>query len=155
MRIGFGYDIHRLVPGRDLVLGGVHIPYDLGLDGHSDADALVHALCDALFGAAGMGDIGQHFPDTDPAFKGIYSIDLLCLTWKTVSERFAAIGNIDATILAQTPKMAPHIPAMVEKIAASLGIGAEFVNIKATTTEGLGNIGENKAIAAMCVVLIE
>lgn len=155
MRIGFGYDIHRLIPGRNLVLGGIHIPYDKGLDGHSDADALVHALCDALFGAAGMGDIGGHFPDTDPVYKGIYSIALLCRAWEKVSGRFSAIGNIDATILAQAPKMAPHIPAMVEKIAGALGIGMDRVNIKATTNEGIGSIGKNEAIAAMCVVLIE
>jgi len=155
MRIGFGYDIHRLVSGRSLVLGGVRIPYDLGLYGHSDADVLVHAVCDALLGAAGMGDIGTHFPDTDPAYEGIYSIELLCMTRRKVSAHFSAIENIDATIIAEAPKMKPHIPAMVEKMADALGILPDRVNIKATTNEKIGPIGRNEAIAAMCVALIE
>ncbi len=155
MRIGIGYDIHRLVPGRKLFLGGIHIPCEKGLLGHSDADALLHALCDALLGAAGMGDIGQHFPDTDPEFKDISSLTLLSETWSMVSAHHPVIHNIDATIFAQAPRLAPYHPVMAEKIGTALYIDPKRVNIKATTTEGLGLIGEAAAIAAMCVVLIE
>lgn len=155
MRIGIGYDIHRLVEGRRLFLGGIPIPYEKGLLGHSDADVLLHALCDALLGAAAMGDIGMHFPDTDPAYKDIYSITLLERTWQMVSAKHQNISNIDATIFAQAPKLGPFRQAMTEKIAATLGIGLDRVNIKATTTEGLGLIGNESAMAAMCVILLE
>ena len=155
MRVGIGYDIHRLEPGRKLVLGGIHIPYEKGLLGHSDADALIHAVCDALLGAAGMGDIGQHFPDTDPKYKDICSLTLLTDTWSMVSEHHPVIVNIDATLFAQAPRMAPYRLPMAEKIGETLCLDPKRVNIKATTTEGLGQIGAAAAIAAMCVVLIE
>lgn len=155
MRIGIGYDIHRLEPGRKLLLGGIHIPYEKGLLGHSDADALLHALCDALLGAAGMGDIGQHFPDKDPKFKDISSLTLLSETWSMVSAHHPVIHNIDATIFAQAPRMAPYCTPIAEKIGAALQLHSKRINIKATTTEGIGLIGEAAAIAVMCVVLIE
>lgn len=155
MRIGIGYDIHRLVEGRPLFLGGVHIPFDKGLEGHSDADVLVHALCDAMLGAAAMGDIGMHFPDTDPRFKGIYSIELLERTKRMVFEEFGTIVNIDATIFAQAPKLGPHRQAMTEKLAGTLGIAPNLLNIKATTTEGLGLVGTESAMSAMCVVMLD
>ncbi len=155
MRIGIGYDIHRLVEGRRLILGGIHIPYEKGLDGHSDADVLVHALCDAMLGAAAMGDIGMHFPDTDPRFKGIYSIELLEKTHRMVSEAYGTIVNIDATVFAQAPKLGPHRQAMTEKLAGTLGIETGRVNIKATTTEGLGLVGTESAMSAMCVVMLD
>ncbi len=154
MRVGIGNDVHRLVTGRDLVLGGVKIPYDKGLLGHSDADVLVHALCDALLGAAGLGDIGQHFPDNDPEFKDIYSIRLLERTWSMLRARGFSIVNIDSTIFAEKPKLTPYKEAMREKIAATLNLFPESVNIKATTTEGLGMIGEGEGIGAMCIVLL-
>ena len=140
MRIGMGYDVHRLVEGRPLVMGGVTIPYELGLLGHSDADVLLHAIADALLGAAALGDIGKHFPDTDPAYKGISSVILL--------------ENIDATIIAQAPKMRPHIDQMRENIAGALGISADQVNVKATTEEGLGFTGEGRGISAQAVCLL-
>ena len=155
MRIGQGYDVHRLRKGRPLFLGGVEIPFEKGLDGHSDADALLHALCDALLGAAGMGDIGRHFPDTDPAFKNIYSIELLKKTWAIVSQPGRAIVNIDATIFAEAPKIAPYADQMKQSIADALAISPDQVNIKATTTEGLGFVGRGEGIAALCVVLID
>ena len=155
MRIGQGYDVHRLRKGRPLFLGGVEIPFEKGLDGHSDADALLHALCDALLGAAGIGDIGRHFPDTDPAFKNIYSIELLKKTWAIVSQPGRAIINIDATILAEAPKISPYADQMKQSIADALAISPDQVNIKATTTEGLGFVGRGEGIAALCVVLID
>jgi len=155
MRIGIGYDIHRLVEGRPLFLGGIHIPYEKGLLGHSDADVLLHALCDALLGAAALGDIGMHFPDTDPAFRGISSHILLERTWGLVSARFDTIGNIDATVFAQAPKIGPFRNAMAERIALTLAIDPDRVNIKATTTEGIGLVGSESAMAAMCVVLLD
>ena len=155
MRIGIGYDIHRLEPGRRLVLGGIEIPYEKGLLGHSDADALLHALCDALLGAAGLGDIGQHFPDTDPEYKDICSRTLLSETWSMVSVNYPMIVNIDATIFAQAPRMAPYRLQMAEEIGKTIRVDCNRINIKATTTEGIGMIGEASAIAAMCVVLIE
>ena len=155
MRIGQGYDVHRLTQGRPLFLGGVKIPFEKGLDGHSDADALLHALCDALLGAAGMGDIGRHFPDTDPAFKNIYSIELLKKTWSIARQSGRAIINIDATIFAEAPKIAPHADQMKQNIAGALAISPDQVNIKATTTEGLGFVGRGEGIAALCVVLID
>lgn len=155
MRTGIGYDIHRLVPGRPLVLGGVEIPYEKGLQGHSDADVLVHAVCDALLGAAGLGDIGRHFPDTDRAWKDVNSLVLLAETRRMVSANFGPVVNIDATIFAQMPKLMPYVDAMAKNLAECLGIEAGRINIKATTTEGLGMIGQSEAMAAMCVVLLE
>ncbi len=154
MRIGMGYDVHRLVSGRKLVLGGVEIPFEKGLLGHSDADVLVHALCDALLGAAGMGDIGDHFPDNDPAFKDIYSIKLLEQTWHMLKNEGFSLMNIDATILAQAPKLSPYKTAMKNTIAKAIEVGDELINIKASTTEGLGMIGKGEGIGAMCTVLI-
>ena len=154
MRIGSGYDVHRLIKGRPLFLGGVEIPFEKGLEGHSDADVVLHSLCDAILGAAGMGDIGRHFPDTDPSFKNIYSIELLKETWRMVRPHFSSIINIDSTIFAEAPKILPYADKMKSKIASSLSIFSSQVNIKATTTEGLGYIGRGEGIAAMCVVLI-
>jgi 2-C-methyl-D-erythritol 2,4-cyclodiphosphate synthase len=155
MRIGQGFDVHALVAGRRLVIGGVTIPHGKGLEGHSDADVLLHAICDALLGAAGLGDIGRHYPDTDPAFKGADSRSLL----RDVSTKLKAKGlkavNVDATVMAQEPRMAPHVARMVENIAADLGIAPAAVNIKATTTEHLGFIGRAEGIAAQAVVLVE
>ena len=154
MRIGIGYDIHRLITGRPLVLGGVEIPFDKGLDGHSDADVLLHALCDAILGAAGMGDIGQHFPDTDPAYKNISSVVLLSETWEMVRQQYTDILNIDSTIFAESPKILPFSDEMRKIIATTVSIDPGQVNIKATTAEGMGFIGKKEGIAAMCVVLI-
>ncbi|MCF8027677.1 MAG: 2-C-methyl-D-erythritol 2,4-cyclodiphosphate synthase [Desulfobacteraceae bacterium] len=155
MRVGVGYDIHQLAAGRHLVLGGVRISHDKGLVGHSDADVLVHSVCDAIFGAAGLGDIGRHFPDTDPAYKDISSMVLLKQTWQKARAKCTTIGNIDATIFAQQPKLADYTGEMAARIAEVLEIAPEQVNIKATTTEKLGIIGREAAIAAMCVVLLE
>lgn len=154
MRIGMGYDVHRLVEGRALIIGGVEIPYGLGLLGHSDADVLLHAISDALLGAAALGDIGKHFPDTDPAYKGISSIILLERVGKMLEENMFFIENIDATIIAQAPRMRPHIDRMRENIANALGIDVEQVNVKATTEEGLGFTGEGKGISAQAVCLL-
>ena len=155
MRIGQGFDVHALVVGRKLIIGGVTIPFEKGLDGHSDADVLLHAITDALFGGAGLGDIGRHFPDTDPKFKGADSRVLLREAAKRVREAGFAVVNIDATIIAQAPKMAPHIPAMVKCIAEDVGIAAGDVNVKAKTTEFLGFTGRGEGIAAEAVVLLE
>ena len=155
MRIGQGFDVHALVVGRKLIIGGVTIPFEKGLDGHSDADVLLHAITDALFGGAGLGDIGRHFPDTDPKFKGADSRVLLREAAKRVREAGFAVVNIDATIIAQAPKMAPHIPAMVKRIAEDVGIAAGDVNVKAKTTEFLGFTGRGEGIAAEAVVLLE
>ena len=154
MRIGTGYDVHRLVAGRKLVLGGVTIPFEKGLAGHSDADVLVHAVCDALLGAAGLGDIGRHFPDTDAAYKDMFSIRLLEITGEKIQSRGFMVANIDATILAQVPKLTPFVEQMTGNIAGALNIAADRVNVKATTTEGLGFIGQGDGMAAMCVALI-
>ena len=154
MRIGFGYDVHRLVTGRKLVLGGVTIPYEKGLDGHSDADVLLHAICDALLGAAAQGDIGSHFPDSDPAYKGIYSIDLLARTNRIIARKGLRIVNLDATVIAQAPKLQPYKQEMVAQISKTLKIDADQINIKATTTEGLGFTGQGEGIAAMCTALL-
>lgn len=151
MRVGFGYDVHRLVENRDLILGGVKIPYEKGLLGHSDADVLLHAVMDALLGAAALGDIGRHFPDTDPAYKGISSIRLLSHVGELLEQKNYQIINIDATIIAQRPKMAPHIPQMVRNVAETLGIEEDQVNIKATTEEGLGFTGTGEGISAQAV----
>jgi 2-C-methyl-D-erythritol 2,4-cyclodiphosphate synthase len=154
MRIGEGWDIHALVAGRPLVLGGVTIPYHLGLDGHSDADALAHAITDALLGAAALGDIGKHFPDTDPAFKGADSMRLLAEAARRVRAAGYEIGNIDSTIVAQAPKMAPHIEAMRARLSAVLAITLEQVNVKAKTAEKMGPVGEGLAIEARAVCLL-
>jgi 2-C-methyl-D-erythritol 2,4-cyclodiphosphate synthase len=153
-RIGQGYDCHALVAGRKLILGGVTIPHETGLLGHSDADALLHAITDAILGAAGLGDIGRHFPDTDPRFSGADSRLLLREACARVREAGYVIGNIDATIIAQRPKMAPHIPVMVAHVAADLGIAPDRVNIKAKTNEKLGWLGREEGIAAEAVALI-
>lgn len=153
-RIGEGWDVHALVEGRKLILGGIEIPYEKGLLGHSDADALLHAITDALFGAAGLGDIGRHFPDTDATFKGADSGVLLAEAAARVRAQGWLIGNIDSTIIAQAPKMAPHIPAMRERIAALLGLSADRVNVKAKTAEKLGPVGEGLSIEARAVVLL-
>ncbi len=155
MRIGQGYDLHRLVLDRDLILGGVKIPHDKGLLGHSDADVLVHAIIDALFGAAAEGDIGRHFPDTDPAYKGADSILLLQETGKILNNKGFKVINIDSTIVAQKPKMAPHIDKMRENIAKALNIGVNEVSVKAKTNEGMDSTGKEEAIQAYAAVLIE
>lgn len=154
MRVGHGYDVHRLVEGRRLVLGGVDIPYEKGLLGHSDADVLAHAVMDALLGAAGLGDIGKHFPDTDPAYAGADSLELMKHVAALLGGRGWSVGNVDATILAQRPKLAPHIPAMAQNLAAAMGVGPERVNVKATTEEGLGFTGAGEGMAAHAVALI-
>jgi 2-C-methyl-D-erythritol 2,4-cyclodiphosphate synthase len=154
MRIGHGYDVHQLVAGRDLILGGVKIPNAKGLLGHSDADVLLHAICDACLGAAGLGDLGRHFPDTDPRYKGIDSRDLLRRVEALLDERGWRLENVDSTLIAQTPRLAPHIPQMIANIAADLGISIECVNVKATTTEKLGFTGREEGIAAHAVVLL-
>ena len=154
MRIGHGYDVHRLVPGRDLVLGGVHIPYELGLLGHSDADVLLHAVMDALLGAAGMRDIGFHFPDTDPMYKGADSMELLRRVGQMLRRAGYGVGNIDVTMIAQHPKLKDYIPKMAENIAAALGTDASRVNVKATTEEHLGftGTGEGMSCHAVCIL---
>jgi len=151
-RVGFGFDLHRLVPGRKLVLAGVPIPFEKGLLGHSDADVILHAVCDALLGAAGLGDIGQHFPDTDPALKDISSVLLVARTFRMISDKGFSVNNVDATVLAEAPKLAPHTSAMAASVAKLLKIEPGCVNIKATTMEGLGLVGKEEAMAAMCVV---
>lgn len=154
MRIGHGYDVHRYETGRELILGGVKIPFELGLLGHSDADVLVHAVCDALLGAAALGDIGQHFPDTDPAYRGIDSLVLLKAVCGKLSEKGYAIENIDATVVAQAPKLASHLPQMRRNIAEICGISEEDVNVKATTEEKLGFTGALAGVAAHAVCLL-
>lgn len=154
MRIGMGYDVHKLVKERDLILGGVKIPYELGLLGHSDADVLLHAIMDSLLGAAALGDIGKHFPDTDSKYKGISSIELLKHVGNLLTEHNYKIGNIDATIIAQKPKMAPHIPTMRENIASALNISVDQINVKATTEEGLGFTGEELGISSQSICLL-
>ena len=154
MRVGHGYDVHRFAPGRDLVLGGVKIPYEAGLLGHSDADVLTHAIMDALLGAAALGDIGLHFPDADPAYLGIDSMILLGRVGALLREKGYAVGNIDATVIAEKPKLRPYIGDMRNNLAKTLGIPVESVNVKATTEEGLGFTGERLGIAAHAVCLI-
>jgi 2-C-methyl-D-erythritol 2,4-cyclodiphosphate synthase len=154
MRIGQGFDVHALVAGRPLIVGGVRIPFDKGLAGHSDADVLLHALTDALLGAAALGDIGRHFPDTDEAYRGADSRVLLREAAKRIGEAGFLVVNVDATIIAQAPKMTPHIPAMVANIAADLRLATTHVNVKAKTTEALGFTGRGEGIAAEAVVLI-
>jgi len=155
MRIGTGYDVHRLISGRKLILGGVVIPFEKGLLGHSDADVLGHSICDALLGAAGLGDIGLHFPDTDPKFKDISSIKLLEKTYKMISKKGFNLKNLDCTVYAQEPKISPFRENMQQNIARAMNVNPNCINIKATTTEGLGMFGRGEGIGAMCVVLIE
>lgn len=154
MRIGQGFDVHALVTGRRLVIGGVHIPYDKGLEGHSDADVLLHAICDAVLGAAALGDIGRHFPDTDPGYKNADSRVLLRSVALKAANAGYTVTNLDATIIAQAPRMAPHIAQMVLNIAADLGVDPRTVNVKATTTEHLGFTGRGEGIAAQAIVLM-
>lgn len=154
MRVGLGYDVHKLVENRRLILGGVDIPYEKGLLGHSDADVLLHAIMDAMLGAAALGDIGKHFPDTDEAYKGISSMKLLEHTVALIKECGYTVGNIDATIIAQRPKMAPHIEAMRKNVAEAVGVPIENINIKATTEEGLGFTGSGEGIASQAVCLL-
>lgn len=153
-RVGEGWDVHALVAGRKLIIGGVEIPFHLGLLGHSDADVLLHAITDALLGAAGLGDIGRHFPDTDERFKGADSMVLLTEAARRVREQGWEIGNVDSTVIAQAPKMAPHIAAMCERIAVALGIDAAQTNVKAKTAEKLGPVGQGQSIEARAVVLL-
>jgi len=154
MRIGMGYDVHKLVEGRDLIIGGVNIPHTLGLLGHSDADVLLHAIMDAVLGAAGLGDIGKHFPDTDPAYKGISSIKLMEHVAALIEEKGYVVENIDATIIAQRPKMRPHIPQMEENIAKAMHISVDQINVKATTEEGLGFTGTEAGISSQAICLL-
>jgi len=154
MRIGFGYDVHRLVAGRKLIVGGVEIPHDKGLEGHSDADVLVHAICDGLLGAMGEGDIGKQFPNSDQRYRGISSLTLLKTVSTIMAERGLVVENIDATVVAEQPRLSTFIPLMVDRIAETISIPASKVNIKATTAEGLGFVGEGKGIAAYAVVLL-
>ena len=153
MRVGIGYDVHRLGEGRKLILGGITIPYELGLIGHSDADVLTHAICDAILGAAGLGDIGQHFPDTDAAYAGIDSLILLGKVKTLISSDYA-IQNVDSTVIMERPKLARYISSMRQRLAETLGISSNRVNVKATTSEGLGFIGEGKAAAAEAIVCL-
>jgi 2-C-methyl-D-erythritol 2,4-cyclodiphosphate synthase len=155
MRIGFGYDVHPLVEGRKLILGGVEIPFAKGLEGHSDADVLLHAICDGILGALGEGDIGKHFPNTDLRFKGISSLRLLEAVASKLAEKFFLVANLDSTVVAENPQIGPYLPRMAEQIARVLRISPEQVNIKATTSENLGFIGEGKGIAAYAVVLLK
>lgn len=154
MRVGMGYDVHRLVEEKDLILGGVKIPYEKGLLGHSDADVLLHAIMDSLLGAAALGDIGRHFPDTDERYKGISSMELLKLVKDKIEEKLYFIENIDATIIAQKPKMAPYIPQMIENISKVLGIDKDAVNVKATTEEGLGLTGKGEGISSQAICML-
>ncbi len=154
IRVGHGFDVHQLVEGRPCIIGGVTIPYEKGLLGHSDADVLLHAIADSILGALGLGDIGRHFPDTDPAFKDADSLKLLEEVWAMAAEKGYKLGNVDATIIAQKPKMAPYIPQMVEVIAKALDAEVEQVNVKATTTEQLGFTGRGEGIAAQSVVCL-
>ena len=155
MRIGMGYDVHKLVPNRDLILGGVKIPHELGLLGHSDADVLLHSIMDALLGAAALGDIGKHFPDTDPAYKGADSVKLLEHVGRLIREAGYSIENIDATIIAQRPKMRPHIDTMRRNIKEALGIELDQIHVKATTEEGLGFTGSEEGISAQAICLLQ
>jgi len=155
MRIGQGFDVHPLVPGRKLVLGGVTIPHEKGLLGHSDADALLHAICDALLGAAGLGDIGAHFPDSDQRYADIDSRQLLREVARKLVVRQLQVGNIDATVVAEAPRLAPHIPRMIGNIAADLGVAPARISVKATTSEGLGLVGRGEGIAVLAVALLE
>lgn len=155
MRIGQGFDAHRFTPGRPLILGGVKIPFELGLLAHSDGDVLIHALCDALLGAGALGDIGRHFPDTDPAYRGIDSRQLLRLVLQRLARAGLQPVNVDLTLIAEKPKIAPHVEAMRQHLAVDLGLSLQAVNIKATTTEGMGFSGRGEGIAAMAIALVD
>lgn len=155
MRIGHGYDVHRLTEGRELILGGVHVPYTLGLDGHSDADVLLHAVSDSLLGAAALGDIGRHFPDTDPRYKGADSMKLLEIVVEKIHSAGFRVGNVDVTLIAQKPKLKDYIPQMVSNLAAALDISSDRVNVKATTEEHLGFTGDGSGMACHAVCLLE
>ena len=155
MRVGIGYDAHRLVAGRPLVLGGVEIEHDRGLEGHSDADVLVHAVIDALLGAAALGTIGEHFPDTDPQYEDVSSLELLSMTAALVEDHGRTIVNVDSVVIAQRPKLQPHLAAMARQIAETLGLDRDLVGVKATSPEGLGALGRAEGIAAQAVVLLE
>jgi 2-C-methyl-D-erythritol 2,4-cyclodiphosphate synthase len=155
IRCGIGYDVHRLAEGRKLILGGVEIPHSRGLEGHSDADVLSHAIADALLGAIGAGDIGQHFPNTDESLRGISSIEILKHVSKSLIDKGASVLNVDASVIAEAPTIAPHVPAMRQKIADALGISVPTVNVKATTNEKLGAIGRGEGIAAMAIATVE
>ena len=155
MRVGLGYDVHKLVEGRKLIIGGVNVPHEKGLLGHSDADVLIHAVMDSILGALALGDIGKHFPDTDEKYKGADSMKLLEFVYNLINEKGYGIGNIDCTIIAQKPKMAPHIPNMRENIATALNISIDQINVKATTEEGLGFTGEGLGISSQSICLIE
>ena len=154
LRIGYGYDVHQLAEGEDLIVGGIHVPYHLGSVGHSDADVLLHVICDALLGALALGDIGTHFPDTDPAYKGIDSKVLLKRTYELVKQEGWALANVDSTVCLQLPKLKPHIPTMQAIVAELLDVEPNQIGIKATTTERLGFVGEHKGISAHAVVLL-
>jgi len=154
IRVGQGFDVHGFCEGRKLMLGGVEVPYHLGLEGHSDADVLIHAICDALLGAAGLGDIGNHFPDSDPKYAGIDSVELLISVVERLNERGWSVSNLDATLIAQAPKLAPYIGAMRDGLAEVIGLDVDALNIKATTTEKLGFTGRGEGIAAQAVVLL-
>ena len=155
MRVGIGYDVHKLVEGRDLILGGVNIPFEMGLLGHSDADVLLHSICDALLGAAGEGDIGLHFPDNDPKYKGISSLKLLTHVEKLLTEKGFELVNLDTSIVCQRPKLRPYIEEMTGNIAKALGTPERNINVKATTTEGLGFAGREEGISSYCVAMIK
>ena len=155
MRVGIGYDAHRLVAGRPLVLGGVEIEHDRGLEGHSDADVLVHAVIDALLGAAALGTIGEHFPDTDPRYRDVSSLDLLSMTAAIVEDHGRLIVNVDSVVIAQEPRLQPHLAGMARRIAETLGLDQDLVGVKATSPEGLGALGRAEGIAAQAVVLLE
>jgi 2-C-methyl-D-erythritol 2,4-cyclodiphosphate synthase len=155
VRAGIGYDLHRLEPGRKLVLGGIELPFDRGPAGHSDGDVLSHAICDALLGAAGLGDIGTHFPDTDPKWKGVSSLIFLEQVRRLLGERSLRIVHVDAVIIAERPRLGPHFPAMREALARALGISAEQINLKAKTHEGVGELGRSEAIAAQAIATLE
>jgi len=155
MRVGIGYDVHRLAERRKLIIGGVEIPFEKGLKGHSDADVLIHAVCDALLGAAGLGDIGLHFPDTDPKYKDVSSIKLLIEIFQMVKNKGFSVLNLDTIIFAEVPKLSPYRSAMQQNIASAIDLEPDRINIKATTTEGLGMIGKGAGIGAMCVAMIE
>ena len=154
MKIGIGYDVHKLVPGRALILGGVNVPFDKGLDGHSDADVLCHAISDAILGAAKMGDIGQHFPDTDPKYKDANSLELLEEINKIVNDKGFSVNNVDSIVIAQAPKLAPHRQEMRENIAKALNVSVDCIGVKATTTEGLGFEGRGEGISAQAIALL-
>lgn len=155
MRVGIGYDAHRLVEGRSLILGGIKIPFEKGLLGHSDADVLIHSVCDALLGAAGEGDLGKHFPDSDPKYKGISSLKLLSEVNALMKIKGFALGNIDVTIVCQAPKLATHIEKMKNNLSDALNAPTDLINIKATTTEGMGFTGEGKGVSSYCIAMIK